>query len=335
MSAASAHPDDDGHATALPSPSLSPSPSPPPDHAPHDGDGLTPDSRASSDLFASDPFLGNDNDNDNDNDNANANANANDDASTAAARLDDFYRAPPLPYTTGFFDQILNPAGLDHARYSPFDWRPLRPLEPDMPPATRAHAQPPPASPRPDRLANGYVDLTSAPDSPPRTRKRQSPTPGPSAKRQKRDDGAANEASPHDPAPAEVHEVDLTEKSPVQQVVEKQREDAAKAQTKPDETATTFNSFNCVICMDNPTDLTATACGHLFCHTCLMEALIAGENRTGPHETKRSQCPVCRKTISRNKASDVIPLLLKKGLSTQPRKKKAVAPAVATVPKVS
>ena len=66
-----------------------------------------------------------------------------------------------------------------------------------------------------------------------------------------------------------------------------------------------------------------------------MEALIAGENRTGPHETKRSQCPVCRKTISRNRSADVIPLLLKKGLSTQPRKKKMAAPAVTTTPKVS
>jgi len=59
-----------------------------------------------------------------------------------------------------------------------------------------------------------------------------------------------------------------------------------------------------------------------------MEALIAGENRTGPGETKRSQCPVCRKFISRTKATDIIPLLLKKGLSTQPRKKVPVSSTV-------
>lgn len=65
-----------------------------------------------------------------------------------------------------------------------------------------------------------------------------------------------------------------------------------------------------------------------------MQALIAGENRTGHNEPKRSQCPVCRKTINRQKTgSDVIPLLLKKGLATQPRKKKIVAPA-AVAPKV-
>ncbi|KAG9193960.1 hypothetical protein G6011_03995 [Alternaria panax] len=254
----------------------------------------------------------------------------------------DVYRAPPLPYSTGFFDHILHPASLDDGRYSPFAWRPYSPFNENsvMPPSTRSH----PEASRPDRLANGYVDLTSAPDSPPtRTaRKRESPTPGPSAKRQKRDDGSAAEVG--EPGKSEegdkrqVGEVDLTQepKSPLQDALQKQRADAVRVQARPEETVTTFNSFNCVICMDNPTDLTATACGHLFCHTCLMEALIAGENRTGPHETKRSQCPVCRKTISRNKATDVIPLLLKKGLATQPRKKKVVEQVAApTVPKVA
>jgi len=73
--------------------------------------------------------------------------------------------------------------------------------------------------------------------------------------------------------------------------------------------------------------------GHLFCHECLIQALIAGENRTGHNEPKRSQCPVCRKTINRTKASDVIPLLLMKGLVTQPRKRKIASPA-AVAPKV-
>lgn len=62
-----------------------------------------------------------------------------------------------------------------------------------------------------------------------------------------------------------------------------------------------------------------------------MEALIAGENRTGPGEPKRSQCPVCRKNISRTKATDVIPLLLKKGLASQPRRKRDPTPATAKV----
>jgi hypothetical protein len=168
------------------------------------------------------------------------------------------YRASPSPPPPSFLDTILNPAGLDHNRFSPFSYHPPPPFtrqpffatRDEMPPNTRA---------RPARLPNGYVDLTSTPDSPPQRRKRQSPTPGPSAKRQKREDGPAR---PEGSKPLKVEEVDLTEeKEPMQEVLQKQREDAIQAQQKPVETRTTFNTFNCVICMDMPTDLTATACG--------------------------------------------------------------------------
>ena len=55
--------------------------------------------------------------------------------------------------------------------------------------------------------------------------------------------------------------------------------------------------------------------GHLFCHTCIMEALIAGENQ-GPDPGKGpSRCPVCRKKVVRGKDgkdnNQVIPLELK------------------------
>ncbi|KAH6625524.1 hypothetical protein C7974DRAFT_414028 [Boeremia exigua] len=212
-----------------------------------------------------------------------------------------FPRAPDPP---GFFDNLLNPAARDPFAYpvtSPYDM----------------------SRPQPGRLSNGYVDLTSphvdltAPDTPPR-RKRSTASPGPSAKRQKRPD-----ATP----PAAIEQIDLSQDDDVLAVLQKQREHAVAAQAKPEEIVAAFNTFNCVICMDRPTDISATACGHLFCHTCLMEALIAGENRAGPGEPRRSQCPVCRKTISRNKATDVIPLLLKKGLASQPRRKAGASAA--------
>jgi hypothetical protein len=169
--------------------------------------------------------------------------------------------ASPSPPPT-FLDTILNPAGLDHNRFSPFSYRPSPPAHRqqsalDMPPNTRARAEPPL---RPARLPNGYVDLTATPDSPPQRRKRQSPTPGPSAKRQKREDGAADKCEGSEAL--RVEEVDLTDDNiTVKDVLQKQREDAVQAQKKPEEKPTTFNSFNCVICMDMPTDLTATACG--------------------------------------------------------------------------
>ncbi|KAF2102708.1 hypothetical protein NA57DRAFT_71694 [Rhizodiscina lignyota] len=95
-------------------------------------------------------------------------------------------------------------------------------------------------------------------------------------------------------------------------------ENQSKVQEGPAEQAkpARLSSLTCVICLEPPTDLTATACGHLFCHHCLMEALIAGENRG---ERTKSNCPVCRKNISRKRKYDVIPLLLKKG--RQPTRK--------------
>lgn len=178
---------------------------------------------------------------------------------------------------------------------------------------------------RASRLANGYVDLTSEPD-PPQTRKRRLSLAEPPAKRRRHSCQAADTtpeptsgARPNDDA---IEVLDLSkEPEDIQQVLQKQRAEAVAAQKPEEEEATTFNKLTCVICMDTPTDITATSCGHLFCHSCLMEALIAGEARTQPGEQRRSQCPVCRKYLNRNKASDIIPLLLmKKGLATQPRK---------------
>ncbi|KAF1967846.1 hypothetical protein BU23DRAFT_482071 [Bimuria novae-zelandiae CBS 107.79] len=194
--------------------------------------------------------------------------------------------------------------------------------------------------------SNRFVDLTDelpdwATTARPGKTKRDSAIPGPSAKRLRRNDGTAAKGG-NGALDAAVEEIDLSDvKQTVQDVLQKQREEAVKAQAQPakGEKPTTFKTINCVICMDTPTDLTATACGHLFCHTCLMEALIAGENRGMPGEQRRSQCPVCRKNISRTKASDIIPLLLKKGLATQPRKTRPVStntvPATATTSKVT
>ncbi|KAF2740109.1 hypothetical protein EJ04DRAFT_425554 [Polyplosphaeria fusca] len=238
------------------------------------------------------------------------------------AYFDDAFAAgaSPTPPPSRFLDNILNPADPD---YLPFGYR--RPPSPSR----RRHFSPylsnsavptmPPS--RAARLPNGYVDLTNEPDETPRRRvKRESPSPGPSSKRLKRNDGNVARRTAQSP-PAKIEEIDLSDDKPaVQDVLQKQRADAVKAQQKPEETATTFKNINCVICMDTPTDLTATACGHLFCHTCLMEALIAGENRSAPNEPKRSQCPVCRKFINRTKDKEVIPLMLMKGLATQPRK---------------
>ncbi|KAF1951151.1 hypothetical protein CC80DRAFT_553533 [Byssothecium circinans] len=243
--------------------------------------------------------------------------------------FDDAFHPSSTP-PASFLDSLLNPIEPDQL---PFGYS-LRDSPPAPPPIPRDrspfnpipnHDMPPNRAGRPARLPNGFgnlVDLTSdSPTEPHRPARQHSPTPGPSQKRLKQNDGTALNVAKE----VEIEEIDLSDgKQAVQDVLRKQREEAIKSQQKPEEQATTFNSFTCVICMDTPTDLTATACGHLFCHTCLMEALIAGENRSAPGEPRRSQCPVCRKAISRTKGSDIIPLLLKKGLATQPRKKSSV-----------
>ena len=156
----------------------------------------------------------------------------------------------PANDTPNFFDNLLNPTIADDPAFaytnaSPYDMSSSRT--------------------QPGRLSNGYVDLTSphvdltTPDSPPRRRKRDSPSPGPSSKRQKREDQTAVEGSK---PPAKIEEIDLSQDDDtVLEVLQKQREEAVKAQARPEETVTTFNTLTCVICMDKPTDLTATACG--------------------------------------------------------------------------
>jgi hypothetical protein len=182
------------------------------------------------------------------------------------------------------------------------------------------------------RLPSGYVDLTSDPPSPPRQTRRTAkraaahrtsaePAAGPSSKRIKRNDGLPVDRATATPQ-LDIEEIDLSDdKVPLQEALRKQRTEAVKAQEKPEEKPLRLSNLQCVICLEQPTDMTATSCGHLYCHTCLMESLIAGENLSAQGgETKKSTCPICRKFISRAKASDIIPLLMKKGIATQPRK---------------
>ena len=156
-----------------------------------------------------------------------------------------------------FLDILLNPSPTSTTPTTTTTTAPATPVPSTTPPTMSSQ-------PRPSRLPNGYVDLT-APDSPPQRRKRDSPAAGPSAKRQKCKDGSGSgSGSDASKSPATIDEVDLTEDQPsVEAVLQKQREDAVKAQAQAqhDEKPTTFSTLTCVICMDTPTDLTATACG--------------------------------------------------------------------------
>ncbi|RFU31774.1 hypothetical protein B7463_g4569, partial [Scytalidium lignicola] len=92
--------------------------------------------------------------------------------------------------------------------------------------------------------------------------------------------------------PADIVDlVDIDDESQYEEFKSKQREELIKQQqedeaNKPMKLA----EFQCIICMDNPTDLTVTHCGHLFCSECLHQALYAGN--------AKKCCPVCRTAIS-------------------------------------
>ncbi|RDW88669.1 hypothetical protein BP6252_00701 [Coleophoma cylindrospora] len=136
------------------------------------------------------------------------------------------------------------------------------------------------------------VDLTSSPDmAPSKKRKRTSeatPKRKSSTPQQARKDVAAADA---------IDLVDVEDISQYEEMKKKEQAELLKQQQQDEANRPVkLAEFQCIICMDNPTDLTVTHCGHLFCSECLHEALHAGNN-------EKKSCPVCRTTISTNPLS--------------------------------
>ena len=103
--------------------------------------------------------------------------------------------------------------------------------------------------------------------------------------------------------------VDVEGEAQYQDFRAKQQAEAIKQQAQEEATRPVkLAEFQCIICMDNPTDLTVTHCGmysqlfsltrylielgHLFCSECLHQALYAGNGKKA--------CPVCRTIINSN-----------------------------------
>lgn len=195
-----------------------------------------------------------------------------------------------------FFDYILNPIETHSSPRNspPFGYRLSRPSPPSPPPPPLSppryalrrtlrsqspvlpsvNAYAPSDMPSTHRL-NGYVDLThdhSSPPVPSRNHPKRSmvpssgegstgPQPGPSTKRVKRNDGTSAERIVPRPGD-DVDEIDLLdEKIPLKDVLRKQHLEAVKAQQEPSEKPLRLSTLTCVICMDTPTNITATSCG--------------------------------------------------------------------------
>jgi hypothetical protein len=79
--------------------------------------------------------------------------------------------------------------------------------------------------------------------------------------------------------------------------------------------------------METPTDATATVCGHLFCHQCIIDTLkysVLQRNDGVQGGRKKGLCPNCRKPLElkdgpKDKGRALVPLALK--LVTRKRKR--------------
>jgi Zinc finger, C3HC4 type (RING finger) len=132
-----------------------------------------------------------------------------------------------------------------------------------------------------------------------------------------------------------VESIDLTtvdENVSASDILAKQREDAVASQRLSSENGRTrLTSYKCPICMETPTDITATTCGHLFCHRCIIESLKWSEEHRGenmPHTRPKGVCPVCRKEMRRidtdERGRTLVPLNAKKSKQTIKRTKEDV-----------
>ncbi|KAL8930625.1 MAG: hypothetical protein Q9208_000496 [Pyrenodesmia sp. 3 TL-2023] len=195
----------------------------------------------------------------------------------------------------------------------------------------------------PDR--NGFVDLTTD-TSPahmmPAARKRRvsttaqtSPSSPPSRSSKRRKPNEA-EMKLEDVEVEYLDLLDVDDDSGLSHVLQQQQAAVIKEQQgKQGDEPPKLSALQCIICMEPMTDITnppplklsgkeianvhVPITGHLFCHTCIMEALIAGEQQGEPGKAM-SKCPVCRKKVSRPKEKskdkrEVIPLEIK--LSTR------------------
>lgn len=162
---------------------------------------------------------------------------------------------------------------------------------PDMPPTRRSHR-------------TSVVDLTEG--SP-----RQSTSRQPKRKRLATDAIAASSSTDskrHKPS-AGIEEIGLANEAPSaeEELVQAQQQKATEAQQQALEDAMPqkIGQRSCIICLENFTNCTATACGHFFCHECLIQALRAAAKNS---DRGTGSCPVCRKSLKENKKSDVIPI---------------------------
>ncbi|KAI9720108.1 MAG: SUMO-targeted ubiquitin ligase complex subunit slx8 [Chrysothrix sp. TS-e1954] len=189
------------------------------------------------------------------------------------------------------------------------------------------------------------IDLTGSASSPslsskPKTRKKRARSPtdaaGPSRPKRRRtsvsvvipkNDETEVKAESQESQPEVIDLADVDDESSLQETLKKQRAEQVQAQTEDLDVkkgkGTKLTMMNCTVCLDSPTDLTATICGmsittsrslthtdsvagHAFCRGCLMSWLASSSKRNHP---RHPNCPACRTAINqRTKLGGVVNL---------------------------
>ncbi|KZZ94586.1 Zinc finger, RING/FYVE/PHD-type [Ascosphaera apis ARSEF 7405] len=110
---------------------------------------------------------------------------------------------------------------------------------------------------------------------------------------------------------------DVEDETELGNVLSRQREDAVLSQVEHPPTRSILTAYKCPICMDDVIDATTTACGHLFCHKCILDTLRFSEDRRPDSRANnpRGTCPACRKPLNGNdlpgRSRNLVPLQLK------------------------
>ncbi|KAK6436261.1 sensitivity to high expression protein she9 [Oleoguttula sp. CCFEE 5521] len=170
----------------------------------------------------------------------------------------------------------------------------LTPSSPDMLPTNASQRR----APRVRPTATSTIDLTRSP--PPRqSTKRPAPssTSNQTSHKRRRLSGAS-------PALASRVE-ELEDEAPgAEDEIAQAAQLSALAQQARDEGPVRIGMKNCIICLENFTNATTSACGHIFCHECLTRALIASEKSSSREGV--GNCPACRTKLKRKTAGQVV-----------------------------
>lgn len=111
---------------------------------------------------------------------------------------------------------------------------------------------------------------------------------------------ASRRRRPDNPNVVEVIDLSTDSEDEIAQVNEISNAVPVRQQNEAEDPRLSY--LKCVICLDSPTDLTATNCGHLFCHECITAALRVTSATSGT-------CPVCRRKLT---VKSLIPLAVLK-----------------------